>query len=187
MPTPLGHALAGVAIRIAAGPQAGPAWSSILILAVAGNLPDLDFLFGYWLSHPGAYHRGPTHSLAASVVVGGIVGGLIGARTGKRLASLALVTVGYASHLLLDMLLGQADLAHQGLQLLWPFSTERVALPWSVFKMAPISVRTNPLATLFSVDILPVVARELMVMVPVMLVSWAVTRPYRLANSSTEK
>ena len=116
MPSPLGHALAGVAAGWAvAGPVApsprnavGGLWRTGLAFAVLGMLPDIDLLFGV--------HSGPTHGLGAAVIVG-LAAGAATRRPRLALAS----TAAYASHTLLDWL-GSDTSAPIGIMALWPFN-----------------------------------------------------------------
>jgi membrane-bound metal-dependent hydrolase YbcI (DUF457 family) len=177
MPTPLGHSLAGLAIQFAStGTRVRRTWPSTLLLIALANIPDIDFLPGYAIGRPAAYHWGPTHSFTAAVLVGGIAGLVLGAKNGRYLVSSILTTSAYASHIMLDLLFGQTRSPSLGLQVFWPFSTERFLLPWHVFRMAPISINASPITTLFSVEMLPVIARELIVMLPVVFLSWVLAR-----------
>src|SRR5687767_590674 len=103
MPSPIGHALAGLAVRWAAGPSTPPgtprriAPITIACLAVA-VLPDLD-LVHYSL------HRTVTHSVGATLVIMIIVAGVTGWVTGSIGWRVALVVgAAHASHILLDWL-----------------------------------------------------------------------------------
>lgn len=87
-------------------------------LAIAGALPDADFL----LPVP---HRGPSHSLGAAVMVFGAALTLFSLRGRQPASSLRLaaaLALAYASHVLLDWL--GADSSHpRGLMALWPLSS----------------------------------------------------------------
>jgi membrane-bound metal-dependent hydrolase YbcI (DUF457 family) len=133
MPSPLGHALGGIAVSWAADlmpgrrawRSAGPAASfyrragGALTLSCAGlaMAPDADLLL--------FAHRTATHSLTAVAVVTGIaavVTGWFTRGTGYPTARVALMCgAAYASHLLLDWF-GVDRFPPSGLQVLWPFS-----------------------------------------------------------------
>src|SRR5262245_60631476 len=148
MPTPLGHSLAAIAVQFAGrNRKPGRAWPSLLLLVALANLADIDFLAGYLVCRLLLENKNATHSLLAAVLVGSITCAFIGAVTGRYAAGIALATAAYGSHILLDMLLGQTRTPSVGLQIFWPFSKQAYLLPWSVFKMAPISILTNPVAT----------------------------------------
>ncbi len=79
---------------------------------------------GVLLGHPGAYHRGVTHTVIAAVVVAVLV--VLGARlAGRRgtspLGAGAWAGAVYGSHLLLDFFTTDAVPPH-GARFLWPFS-----------------------------------------------------------------
>ena len=171
MPTPLGHSLAGLAVHLGRGDTASPRrFAYALGLVALANLPDIDFLPGYLGGNPRAYHWGPTHSLTATLLVG-IVVGIAAWKAGERAGhGFLLASLAYGSHILLDMLIGQNEVVSGGLQLFWPFSDSRHMLPWSVFLSAPPGL--EPLATLFSPAVLPLFARETLVLAPAALAAW---------------
>lgn len=121
MPSPLGHALGGVAAGLlvsgsaAAAPQ--PAvWRLAGIFALFGVAPDLDLLIGI--------HSGPTHGVGAALVAGVLAYAL--GREGLPVprARFALAcALAYASHTLLDWL-GTDTSAPIGIMALWPFTVE---------------------------------------------------------------
>ena len=82
----------------------------VATLAIAGAVPDVDFLLPI-------QHRGPTHSLGAAVLVFAAAVAV----TGKFRTALA-IGAAYASHVLLDWLGADSSSPH-GLMALWPLST----------------------------------------------------------------
>ena len=128
MPTPVGHALAGVAVGclITVGSRIGTKpvscrkpssldvfstwWLPIYVFAFLGMLPDLDFLAGI--------HSTYTHSLGAATVVGIASAFLINT---KRLRTAFALSAAYGSHVLLDWL-GTDTVAPKGIMALWPLS-----------------------------------------------------------------
>ena len=128
MPTPLGHALAGVAAGcLIAGasnprntrlPALASAWCRaltdrrVVAFGVLGMLPDVDFLFGI--------HSAQTHSVGATAVVALFVA-VVWPRMGPRLALAA--AAAYGTHVLLDWL-GSDTTAPLGVMALWPFSSQ---------------------------------------------------------------
>jgi membrane-bound metal-dependent hydrolase YbcI (DUF457 family) len=131
MPSPIGHALAGVAVAWAADLVPGdrtwrtaPATASwyqqaggglTVLCAVLGAAPDLDLAF--------TRHRAVTHSIGAVLFIG-LVAAAVAARAGRPIARVALVcAAAYASHLLLDWL-GVDNYPPRGLQLMWPLNHE---------------------------------------------------------------
>jgi membrane-bound metal-dependent hydrolase YbcI (DUF457 family) len=124
MPTPVGHVIGGIAagwIVAAVRPGAGwrCAWREAALFGVLGASADFDLLFGA--------HRGPTHSIAAAVLVGAaawMVHHLRGAGaegTGLRVGVACFLA--YGSHALLDWL-GRDTSPPIGVMALWPFNRE---------------------------------------------------------------
>ncbi len=174
MPSPIGHALAGVAVAWSADLADGRRSSRRLVLVFAGlgMLPDADLLF------PGA-HRTATHSITAAVltfiiaaVVTGEVTGLRASRFGAlaRWRTATVCGLAYASHLLLDWL-GADYFPPFGIQLLWPFSDRWFMSNVDLFRqtarrdfLTPPIIRQNALA----------VAQEIAILAPILLVLWLV-------------
>lgn len=112
MPSPIGHVLGGMAVAYAVGRPGG--WRLPAVCAIAAALPDIDFM----LPLP---HRGPTHSLAASVIVFAATLAVVAAEKGRaRIA--AAVGLAVLSHVLLDWL-GEDSSAPRGVMALWPFTS----------------------------------------------------------------
>ena len=104
MPSPVGHALGGLIVGEVLAP------SALVICALAGVAPDLDFLWGR--------HNQETHSLFAAVLAG------VAAFLWKKNARLALaVTLAWMSHVLFDWL-GSDTTPPLGVMALWPLSSE---------------------------------------------------------------
>lgn len=115
MPTPIGHALAGMAagaVPAAIGlarHRRTPA-PLIIMYACLGMAPDLDFLF--------AMHSSYTHSVGATLVAAFVSAASV--RSG-RLSLGMTAGAAYGSHLLLDWL-GTDNVVPFGIMALWPFS-----------------------------------------------------------------
>ena len=103
MHSPVGHALGGLIVGELLAP------SALILCAVAGVAPDVDFLWGG--------HNRQTHSLGAAVIAGVVV------LAWKRNPRLALaVTLSWASHVLFDWL-GSDDTPPLGVMALWPLNS----------------------------------------------------------------
>ncbi len=172
MPSPIGHALAGVAIAWG-GDVAGKRRSSTALAttcAVLAAVPDADLLI------PGA-HRTATHSVTAALIVF-IVAALVTGRVtpaAKRRSQPPLVSraaalcgLAYASHLLLDWL-GADNYPPRGIQLFWPFSRGWYISDLDVFRqtarqhfLTPPIMRQNAIA----------VAQEIAILLPIVAVIW---------------
>src|SRR5262245_15983491 len=119
MPSPIGHALAGVAAGWIVAPperQQGTMLRRAALYGLIAASPDLDLLVGA--------HSGPTHGLGAALIAGAVAWLFLrsrGIRDASRLASA--IAVAYASHTLLDWL-GTDTSPPIGIMALWPFSRD---------------------------------------------------------------
>jgi membrane-bound metal-dependent hydrolase YbcI (DUF457 family) len=114
MPSPVGHALGGLAAGCAILPSRHR--RTLLWFAAAGMLADVDLLL------PIA-HRGPTHSLIAAAAAFAAVLLFLLSR-GRRETALRLATAvgaAYATHVLFDWL-GEDSGPPSGIMALWPFT-----------------------------------------------------------------
>ncbi len=172
MPSPIGHALGGVAVAWIADLMPGRAAGGAGYPAPISRLSLASLPIG---------HRTVTHSLGAVVAVGLFVI-IAAAVTGKVTGRIALTCVAaYASHLLLDWL--QADpTPPYGLQLLWPISSTWFLSGWNVF-LATDRRHFLELATMKRNAV--AVAQELVVLGPLVAALWLV-RVKALAGLSAE-
>ena len=135
MPTPIGHALGGVAAGclvvaasvLAPGPRRrrhdverllarrGP-WRGLAGLACLAVLPDVDLLLGT--------HSGATHSVGAMLIAAAVAAAVAGAwaRPARPYVAAA-AAAAYGSHVLLDWL-GTDPSAPRGVMALWPLTRE---------------------------------------------------------------
>ena len=110
MPSPVGHALGGIAAAWPLVP--GRTRRAAAIVAAAAIAPDLDLLVGT--------HRAASHSVGAAVIAGLVIAAV--ARR-DRLRWGGSVTLAWLSHILLDWLSNDTR-PPIGIMALWPF-TER--------------------------------------------------------------
>jgi inner membrane protein len=159
VPSPIGHALAGV-IAGQACAAAPPTLRSAFLFGAIALAPDLDLLVGA--------HSGPTHGLGVALLAGAIAFA-VGARSpglGNRkfVFRFALaVTAAYASHTLLDWL-GSDTSPPIGIMALWPFSREYYESSLHLFMAIS---RRYWLPEFWTHNVLAV-ARELVILVPVL-------------------
>jgi membrane-bound metal-dependent hydrolase YbcI (DUF457 family) len=117
MPSPVGHALAG----IAAGWMVAPADATrkvllrrVALYGLVAASPDLDLLAGA--------HSGPTHGLGAAALVGATGWLFLRSRRVPNAMRIGVaIAAAYASHTLLDWL-GTDTSPPVGIMALWPFS-----------------------------------------------------------------
>jgi membrane-bound metal-dependent hydrolase YbcI (DUF457 family) len=185
MPSPIGHALGGVAAawsaeRIPVGEPAGPISTKLtLVCAVLAAAPDLDLLV------PGL-HRTVTHSVGAiiftTIITAGVTGRVTrksGWRTGPErkfgnvLRIAAICGAAYASHILLDWLATDSN-PPSGIQALWPFSHQWFIASWTIF---PMTERTNALSWRAFVINARALGVEVLILGPLVLaLGWARSR-----------
>lgn len=133
MATPIGHTLAGWAVyRASTRSRRRSLWLLLLYVALA-NVPDVDFVPGVLAGRPALYHQGPTHSLAAALLVSVAVAACFQRSVGfSFLALLGFSLAAFGSHLAID-LLGRDRTSPFGLPLFWPFSGARFISPTPIF------------------------------------------------------
>jgi membrane-bound metal-dependent hydrolase YbcI (DUF457 family) len=159
MPSPLGHALAGLAVAWSAEamtrmPLGWRAGSTIAVTCAALAIgPDVD-----WVYPP--VHRMMTHSLFATGLVFALAAGIGLRRRPTRWKTAAVCAAAYGSHLLLDWLGGDTKVP-AGIQLLWPLDHKWFISDVSVFRATDIGgffqprvMISNALAVLGEVAVL---------------------------------
>jgi inner membrane protein len=178
--SPVGHSLLGLAIGTILGRSTAMSpWGWYVFCVVAANAPDLDFLPGLLSGDMNRFHQSASHSLVAALIFGAAAAlvALAFRRSPVRigLAGVAL----YASHLLLDLFI-EDKRAPFGIPLLWPFASEHFAAPWPIFHGVRHGVPGEDLATflgqVFSWTNVGVVAFEMVILAPLLLLSWYLTR-----------
>jgi membrane-bound metal-dependent hydrolase YbcI (DUF457 family) len=154
MPSPIGHALAGIAIawsvprQVRLSTAERSSWKLGAICALLAALPDIDLLYM-------PLHRRATHSIPVALLVTIIciaVTGWVTLRAGARrsgtwrpeasiadhLIARSPIWIGLAcgaawsSHVLLDWLGADASVPY-GIQMLWPFSDDWYYSGWDLF------------------------------------------------------
>jgi membrane-bound metal-dependent hydrolase YbcI (DUF457 family) len=168
VPSPLAHALAGLAVHVSTAPSDEIASRRRAVVTVGAALaPDLDFA---WKLLDGVnHHQAQGHSIGVGLAVAAVVTGVAAACGVRRPLGLGLAALlGWSSHLLLDLL--NVD-THPpvGLMALWPFSSAYFKSPWPLFldigrTLNWRTVRHDTVA----------VALELAVLCPVLIAAWRV-------------
>jgi membrane-bound metal-dependent hydrolase YbcI (DUF457 family) len=175
MPSPVGHALGGIASGLLV--SRGPGRVSLLLFAVAGAAADLDLLLP-------VQHRGASHSVGAGLAVlmiAFVLPRLWRPRTRVQDPWFPLgVAAAYGSHVLLDWL-GADGATPRGVMALWPFSQAFYISGLDVFR----SVDRRYWLPGFWWSTTAALARELLILVPLAWLSARVRgvgtgdQPYR--------
>jgi membrane-bound metal-dependent hydrolase YbcI (DUF457 family) len=179
MATPIGHALAGIAVAWGADllPGARPrrpqpssaSWYDraggglTLTCALLAAAPDLDLFVS-------RLHRTVTHSFLAVAVVA-IVAALVATRKRLPVARVVLMcSAAWGTHLLLDWFAVDKSVP-SGIQLLWPFDGRWFISGWDIF-------RGTERRNLFSAATMKIdaaaIAQDLAILVPILAVLWLV-------------
>ena len=165
MPSPVGHALAGLASGwlIRGNRIDGPdGRREAALFAGLGALADLDLLFGM--------HSGPTHGVGAALLAAAFAWSpWIPAPARAQLTLAVACMLAYASHTLLDWL-GSDTSPPIGIMALWPLSREYYESGLHVF--VAVSRRIWQPET-FWMQNLTALMRELLILVPpLLLIGW---------------
>jgi membrane-bound metal-dependent hydrolase YbcI (DUF457 family) len=195
MSSPVGHALAGLAVAWGADLVPGDrAWRTAplgapwyeragdgltLACALLAAAPDLDLFFG-------PFHRTMTHSLFSVAVVAVVAGLVARARLARgargTIARIVVMCAGaWATHLLVDWL-SVDDSPPRGLQLLWPFDSTWFISGWDLFLG---SERRHLFSAPTMRSNLEEIAREIAIMAPIVVVLWLI-RVKALAGLSSQ-
>ena len=164
MPSPIGHALAGVIAGSLVSRPRENGMPRIIAYAAAGMAADLDLLVGA--------HSGPSHGIGAALLVGVISWTMLRRARAQRGGILACaIAMAYASHTLLDWL-GTDSSPPIGIMALWPFSRQYFESPWHVFMAIS---RRYWLPEFWTVNLLAL-GRELLILIPFAMIVVAVRR-----------
>ena len=120
MPSPVGHALAGLTagwlVRGTPTFNEKTTWTrEAALFGTLGILPDVDLLFGT--------HSGPTHGIGAAALVGLVAFLIWPGRTAARVQAALACVLAYSSHIVLDWL-GSDSSPPIGIMAFWPISRE---------------------------------------------------------------
>jgi len=172
MPSPVGHAIAGVVAGWLVAPPERHDSSRIILFAAAGMAADLDLLVGA--------HSGPSHGLGAAVIAGVVLWVSLRSYGMRGSARLAIATgLAYATHTLLDWL-GTDSSPPIGIMALWPFSRNHYESPWHIF----MAISRRYWLPEFWTYNLRALGRELLILVPLALIAVALRRRPPAANAA---
>ena len=178
MPSPIGHALAGMAVAWMAdllpgdrawrtAPDAAPWYlragdGLTLACAALGAAPDLDLLF--------IAHRTVTHSISAVLFVG-LFCAAFAAKDRRPIARIGLMcAAAYGSHLFLDWL-GTDNYPPRGIQAFWPISGEWFISGTDVFRQ---TARKEVWTSASMLKNLRAIVQEIAILGPTVVALWLV-------------
>jgi hypothetical protein len=138
-------------------------WPWFIVLAASAA--DLDFLPGVLTGYPDRFHHGASHSLLAAAMAGVLAAALLrwaGVRHARAFG--VLVSLSYATHLLLDMVSADSR-SLTGVPLFWPFWPAYIHGPFDAFiDIRHVAAGSGFLTSLLSAHNASAVLRELLVM-----------------------
>ena len=170
MPLPIAHGLLGASIVAAIHPQPTRGYyTPLLIGGVLANLADFDFLLVFAF-HSKSWHRGFTHSILFAVFVSLLFVLFLGKHQIREAIGFGLV---FASHCVLDYVTTRKG---GGVELLFPFSTDRLAFGWHGLSELP--------SQLPAIDILKALCLEAALFVPLLLLVLVLRRYSRHVTGS---
>ncbi len=134
MPSPVGHALIGGLIYLSQYQKIEREKYYILIFTlIFAVLPDIDFLFGFFIGNPNACHHQFTHSFTFVIFTGFVGAWALSKRSVLkfRFYSVLFIFAG-CSHILADLVALDNSFPY-GLQIFWPFTKNYYIAPFHIF------------------------------------------------------
>lgn len=172
MPLPVANGLLGASLVAAVHPRPARRYFAPLLLgAFLANAADLDFLMVFALRSR-AWHRGFSHSITLALVVGLIFVLSSGTRYLREAVAYGLA---FASHGVLDYLTTKEG---GGVELLWPFSSDRLLFGWVGLSELP--------SRLPAIEIVKFLALELILFTPLLLLVIGLRR-YAAKDATTTR
>jgi inner membrane protein len=161
MPFPIAHGFVGASVVAASRKRLSlkQDWLVLLFGAFLAIAPDFDF-FLVWVFHMRGWHRAFTHSIFFALVAGCLMLAMLGAR---RMSEAIAYCFALLSHGLLDF---AATKAGGGVELLWPFSSQRLKL--GLIGISEFGLKHQTRLELI-VDMFKACALELLIFAPVFL------------------
>jgi len=132
MPSPVGHALAGLALHAIAARDHQDFWDArrLALVVCAAGAPDLDLLWQWVDGHN--HHQAQSHGVGSALLAGLLVAGAARLAGTLRWQRLGLACgAAWLSHVVLDFLNADASLPI-GLMALWPFDAGYYKSQWPV-------------------------------------------------------
>jgi inner membrane protein len=182
MSSPFGHSLAGYIIATFASKTfAGRNFRTIFLYIFIANAPDLDFFPGILVGKPNLYHHGISHSLGVGISFSIILALIINYKRKQHIKrAFLLFFILYCSHLFLDYM-SIDGIPPLGIPLFYPLSYEYYISPYPILPPIMHSELDNAtigqfLNGVFSVHNLYVMFLEFIIMLPFMLILFAILR-----------
>ncbi|HXV82853.1 MAG TPA: metal-dependent hydrolase [Candidatus Binatia bacterium] len=164
MPSPLAHILGGGVVYLAGTSAKQRSWLVLGATMLGSIVPDFDFLPGFLIGNPSAFHHGISHSSGFALLYGTVVFLVLRYSRHSDIATRAalMATFSYAFHAVLDAVsVGEGAKA---VPLLWPFSPQEFGINLDLFGHFHHDGLADGIWSVVRRENLPALARELTVM-----------------------
>lgn len=179
MPLPIAHAFVGAGVVVASRSRITiHEWKALTLAASIAVLPDFDFFFAWFGSGDESWHRGFSHSIAFAIIIA--VGAALLAR-GSFLRNAMVYGAALLSHGVLDVLTTGAQ---GGVELFWPFWSERVRFGLFDYPLTVVPHPAHESWTFITLAILRASSKELFIFPPMfaLLLAYKQARAWRAGN-----
>ena len=184
MATPIGHSILGLAFALLPSTRRSlhhlklRYW--LLLVVIAANFADLDFLPGLIVGDINLYHHGISHSFFAALLFALCSTLLLRNRLNNMSWQIATLSfIAYSSHLFADML-GQDTRAPYGIPLFWPISHEYFISPVILFPGVKHGVPGDSISAFlqqfFSMSTLQGLSTEIFLTTPLLVAVYFLSR-----------
>jgi inner membrane protein len=183
MPSPIGHSLLGCGFYTAFRSSNGHDLKLIGLCLFAANAADMDFVPGLLIGDPNRFHHGISHSLGVAVLFATACSAfrLMGPSFWSNVGFFFSL---YFSHVAIDYFSIDNGFPY-GVMVFWPLTNEYYIAP---FAFLP-DIRRSSMAgeffeSLFTLHNLWAVTVESILISPILLVIWAVKKPFEVVELS---
>ena len=170
MPSPVAHILGGAAVYLIGQPRKQRSHLVLGATLLGSIVPDFDFLPGFLIDNPAAFHHGISHSLGFALLFGTAVFLLLRyfQRSDIRTRAAVMAAFAYGFHAVLDVVsVGEGAKA---VPLLWPLSAREFGINLDLFGHFHHDGLADGIWSVVRRENLPALAREITVMgIPVLL------------------
>jgi inner membrane protein len=192
MSSPVAHCLLGLSVARLGRPRRQAhvvAWYAFG--ALAGEAADLDFIPGLLAGNINQFHHDASHSIVAAFLFGLLMSGLLWPLWRAPARIFVVGSLGYLTHVVLDLFCAIPGVTTPGLPLFWPFSDAHWKAGWQPFLGIHHGAPGDSLAQFWERVVswhnLSALSREALAFFPIALVIWFLTSTAAPAHRPAEK
>ena len=185
MPSPVGHLLAGAAVYLVATRKREHSRVRLTVTLLGSVLPDFDFVPGFLIGEPAAFHHGISHSFVFAALFGVLVFMSLRSVRTKKIAIRTglLASLAYAVHVILDLV--NVHEGTRGVPVLWPLFDRRFGFNLGLFRHFHHEEFARGIWSVARWDNLAAVMRELAAIgIPTLVLFLWKWKPTRSLNTS---